>query len=125
VSKQIHAHTDKKYIDRARKKRRIRGKIFGTAQRPRLTIFKSGKHFYAQVIDDLVSSTLVCASTMDKEFKKKKIVSKEVPSAVANLLAQRAKDKKINQVIFDRNGFLYHGKIKIFADILRTKGLKF
>lgn len=125
MSKKIHTRTNWKEIDRARKKRRIRGKIFGTELRPRLSIFRSTKHFYAQIINDLEKKTLAAASTVDKSLLKKKITSKEVPTIIADLLTKRAKEKNIESVVFDRNGFLYHGRVKAFADALRERGMKF
>lgn len=125
MSKKIHLRTNRKMVVRARKKLRIRGKIFGTLKRPRLSIFKSAKHLYAQIIDDTQSKTLISASSNDKTLKKKKIKTKEIPITVANLLAERAKAKKIDNVVFDRNGFLYHGNVKTFSDALREGGIKF
>lgn len=125
MSKRIHSRTSKKVVVRARKKRRIRGDIFGTLELPRLSVFKSAKHFYAQIIDDTQRKTLISASSVDKDLKKKKVKAKEIPVTVAKLLAERAKAKKIAAVVFDRNGFLYHGNLKTFADTLREGGIKF
>lgn len=125
MSKQIHSRTNRKVVGRARKKRRIRGEIFGTPGRPRLSIFKSASHLYAQIIDDTEGKTLACASSVEKSLGKKKVGTKDIPSVVAKLLVERAKAKKIDSIVFDRNGFLYHGNVKKFADTLREGGLKF
>lgn len=110
---------------RKRRKLNIRSKIKGTADRPRLTIFKSVKNFYAQIIDDEKGVTLCAASTLDKEYKGKKGCNLESAKAVGELIAERAKNKKIKQIVFDRNGYVYHGKVKALADVCREKGLKF
>jgi len=114
---------------RLRRHKRIRKKIFGTPERPRLCVYKSLKHFYAQIIDDTIGHTLVSASTLDPEFEKitgkrggKSIKDAEV---VAEILARRALEKGIKKVVFDRAGFKYHGKIKAFADKCREMGLEF
>jgi large subunit ribosomal protein L18 len=109
---------------RQRIHKRIRRKVAGTAERPRLAVHYSNQHIYAQVIDDTVGKTLVSASTMDKSFEK---VSSNVDSAkkVGALLAERAKGSNISAVVFDRGGHLYHGKIKALADAAREGGLQF
>ena len=109
---------------RLRRKLSIRHRVSGTEERPRLTVFRSSKHIYAQVIDDSVGKTLVSASTMDKSFEK---ASSNVESAqkVGKLLAERAKGSNISAVVFDRGGHLYHGKVKALADAAREAGLKF
>lgn len=112
--------------NRARVKRhqRLRNRIFGTAERPRLNIFRSGNHIYAQVIDDTKGVTLAAASSMDKGFEGKggnKEAAKKVGLAVAKLAA----DKGITTVVFDRGGYLYHGRIKELAEGAREGGLKF
>ncbi len=108
-------------------KKRIRGKITGTADRPRLAVFKSLKHIYAQVIDDKQGVTLVAASTLDKELKDKVKFGGNVEAAklVGALIADRLKEKKIETVVFDRGGYVYHGRIKALADAARENGLKF
>lgn len=109
---------------RAKIARGIRGKISGTAERPRLSVFRSNKDIYAQLIDDIAGSTLVAASSRDKEFSKSgtKI---EQSKAVGALLAGKAKEKGIEAVVFDRNGFLYHGRVKSLAEGAREGGLQF
>jgi large subunit ribosomal protein L18 len=103
---------------------RIRRKVSGTAERPRLAVHYSNQHIYAQVIDDAAGRTLVSASTLDKSFEK---ASSNVESAqkVGALLAERAKGSNISAVVFDRGGHLYHGKVKALADAAREAGLQF
>lgn len=111
---------------RLRRKLRVRKKVKGTEQRPRLTVYRSLSHIYAQVIVDATEQTLVAASTLSKELKGKlKSTSNiEAAQAVGQLVAQKALDKGIRKVVFDRNGFLYHGRIKALADAARQKGLE-
>jgi large subunit ribosomal protein L18 len=109
---------------RQRIHKRIRRKVTGTAERPRLAVHYSNQHIYAQVIDDSVGKTLVSASTLDKSFEK---ASSNVDSAqkVGQLIAERAKGSNISAVVFDRGGHLYHGKIKALANAAREGGLQF
>ena len=112
----------------ARKKRhvRIRGKVSGTAERPRLNVFRSNQHIYAQVIDDQTGVTLVSASTMDADVKGLAGgLTVEKALAVGRLVGQRALDKGVNQVVFDRGGDKYHGRVKALADGAREAGLQF
>ncbi|KGG81018.1 50S ribosomal protein L18 [Caloranaerobacter azorensis] len=112
-----------------RKKRhfRVRNKVHGTPERPRLNVFRSAKHIYAQVIDDVAGNTLVAASTLDKEIKEsvKYTGNKEAARLVGKLVAQRALEKGIETVVFDRGGYLYHGRVKELAEGAREAGLKF
>jgi large subunit ribosomal protein L18 len=112
---------------RARLHRRIRKKISGTAARPRLSIFFSGKHVYAQVIDDDAAKTLVAASTAEKDVlgKNKVSANRATAEVVGKVIAERALDKKIDKVVFDRGGFQYQGKVKALADAAREGGLRF
>jgi len=112
---------------RFKRKIGIRKKISGTPQRPRLTVFRSLKYLYVQVIDDVNGVTLVSASSLEKEIKGDKGSNKNKDSAVkvGSLIAERALAKGIEQVVFDRNGYRFHGKIKALADAARDKGLKF
>jgi len=112
---------------RLSRKRRIRKKIGGTGERPRLSVFRSARHIYAQIVDDLQGHTLVAASTMSKEIREKLagLKKSETAKEVGRLLAAKAKEKGISQVVFDRNGFLYHGRIKAVADSCREHGLVF
>ncbi|MGC8852474.1 MAG: 50S ribosomal protein L18 [Hydrogenobacter sp.] len=114
---------------RERRHKRIRKKIFGTPERPRLCVYRSLHNFYAQIIDDTKGHTLVSASTIDPEFVK--LTGKRGGKSIADvqklaeILVQKAKEKGITKVVFDRGGFLYHGKIKAFAEKCRELGLEF
>lgn len=108
---------------RARRKRSIRIKISGTADKPRLSVYKSLKYISAQLIDDDKGVTITAATSQEKSMKSGKNV--DVAKEVGKLLGTRAKEKNINEVVFDRNGSLYHGKIKSLADGAREAGLKF
>jgi large subunit ribosomal protein L18 len=114
---------EKKEI-RDRIHQRIRRKLRGTAERPRLAVFRSVAHIYAQVIDDNAGATLVSASTVDKGGKTNG-GNVAAAKAIGKLVAERAKEKGIRQVVFDRGGYQYHGRIKALADAARTAGLEF
>ena len=103
-------------------KLRVRGKVTGTAERPRLTVFRSNKQIYAQVIDDLTGKTLAAASSLKISEKAPK---KEIAAKVGELIAKSAQEAGVTAVVFDRNGFLYHGRVKELADAARKGGLKF
>ena len=110
--------------ERERRHARVRNKISGTAERPRLCVFRSNSHLYAQIIDDVTANTLIAASTLDKEVKTKhsnKVAAKEV----GTLIAKRATEKKITEIVFDRSGYIYHGVVKELAEAAREGGLKF
>ena len=111
-------------IARGRVRERIRGKVTGTTQRPRLAVFRSLKHIYAQVIDDSTGQTIASASSRDKDSSTKG-ANAAAAKAVGALIAKKAKDKGITQVVFDRGGYLYHGNIKALADAAREAGLEF
>jgi large subunit ribosomal protein L18 len=115
--------------NKARVKRhlRVRKKINGTTSRPRLNIFRSSKHMYAQIIDDTNGVTIVAASTLDKDLKDNVSNGGSVEAArkVGALIAERAKAKGINNVVFDRGGYLYHGRVQALADAARESGLEF
>ena len=115
--------TDRK-MERQRRHIRVRRKISGTAERPRLCVYRSNSNIYAQIIDDVDGNTLVAASTLDKEIKTKH-ANKEAAKEVGTLIAKRAADKKIVDVVFDRGGYIYHGVIKELAEAAREGGLKF
>lgn len=106
---------------------RVRYKIAGTNERPRLNVFRSEKNIYAQIIDDDLKTTLVAASSIDKELKDKISVgsNKEAAKAVGELIAKRALDAGITQVVFDRGGYIYHGRVKELAEAARETGLEF
>ncbi|MGB9716078.1 MAG: 50S ribosomal protein L18 [Thermodesulfovibrionales bacterium] len=112
---------------RERRHKRIRKKVFGTPERLRLSVYRSLNHIYAQIIDDLKGHTLVSASSLDKEFRDNKSHKGNIETAkkVGRLLAQRALEKNIRKVVFDRGGYLYHGRIKALADAAREAGLEF
>lgn len=114
-----------KRTGRERRKRRIRKKISGTAERPRMSVARSLKHIGVQLVDDTKGVTLVAASTCEKDFRGKKNGNCEAAKAVGALIAERAKAKCIGRVVFDRNGCLYHGRVKALADAARQKGLVF
>jgi large subunit ribosomal protein L18 len=116
-----------KQAARLKRRQRIRRKISGSAARPRLSVFRSTRHIYAQIIDDGQGQTLVAASTLSGELKDKLSGLKKADAAkeVGRLLAARAKEKGISQVVFDRNGFIYHGRVKAVADSCRENGLEF
>lgn len=111
----------------ARKKRhaRIRRKISGTQERPRLNVFRSSKHIYAQLIDDVAGVTLASASTLDKELKLENGGNVEAARKVGELIAKRALEKGYKKVVFDRGGYLYHGRVKSLAEAAREAGLEF
>ena len=111
---------------RIRIKRRIRKHVKGTAERPRMSVFRSNCQIYAQLIDDLTGATLVSASSLSKEISAQKGINKiEQAAQVGKLIATRSLEKGISGVVFDRNGYLYHGRIKSLADAAREGGLKF
>ena len=105
----------------------MRNKIQGTAQRPRLSVFRSEKHIYAQIIDDMTGTTLVAASTVEKDIKAsvKATSNVEAAAAVGTAIAKKAAAKGIEEVVFDRGGFLYHGRVKALAEAAREAGLQF
>ncbi len=108
--------------------RRIRKRVNGTSERPRLCVHFSGKHIYAQVIDDAEGKTLAAASTMEKDFKTKEKdarANQVTAVKVGTLIAKRSRNKNIGKVVFDRGGFIYHGKVKALADAAREGGLEF
>jgi large subunit ribosomal protein L18 len=111
---------------RIRIKMRIRKRVSGTAEAPRLSVFRSNKNFYAQIIDDVTGKTLVSASSKSKDFaEKSKIKKVEQAASVGAMIAQKAVQSGITEVKFDRNGYLYHGRVKSFAESARKAGLKF
>jgi len=112
---------------RQRAHQRVRSRVAGTAERPRLAVFKSGRHVYAQVIDDAAGHTLAQASTLDPEVAKRLEGGTGTLAAaktVGELVASRAKEKGVEQVVFDRGGYIYHGKVKAVAEAAREQGLK-
>ena len=120
------AATDRKKI-RHRIHTRIRKRVGGTAERPRLAVHFSGKHVYAQVVDDEAGKTVVSAATTEKDLrgKGKTTANRATAEQIGKVIAERLLAKKVDKVIFDRGGFLYHGKVKALADAARESGLKF
>jgi large subunit ribosomal protein L18 len=116
-----------KNVRYARRNRRVRKDITGTPARLRLTVFRSLNHIYAQILDDVAATTVVSASTMDADVRAKAagLTKTEESRLVGTLLAERAKAAKVSKVAFDRNGFLYHGRVKALADSAREAGLDF
>jgi large subunit ribosomal protein L18 len=110
---------------RIRRKHHIRKKVFGTAERPRLTIFRSVNHMYAQVIDDVAGRTLVYAGTTEPEIRKSGTGNRKAAETIGTQIAERAKKAGVTKVVFDRNGFIYHGRVKSLADAARKAGLEF
>lgn len=118
--------TSKKLLSWQRRKRRVRRRISGTAERPRLTVFRSNKHIYAQVIDDVAGVTLASASTQDKDFGGDDLNKVAAAKKVGEMLATRCKAKSIEAVVFDRNGYLYQsGRVLALAEGAREGGLLF
>ena len=115
--------TDRKF-ERNRRHIRVRRRISGTAECPRLCIYRSNKNLFVQVVDDVAGKTLAQASTLDKEVKTKH-ANKEAAKEVGTLIAKRALDKKITTVVYDRGGYIYHGVVKELAEAAREAGLKF
>ncbi|HJN80244.1 MAG: 50S ribosomal protein L18 [Phycisphaerales bacterium] len=116
---------EQRIIRRTRRRKGIRSSIFGMPDRPRLTVFRSSKHVYAQVIDDLSGRTLAAASTMEKDAKSSYGGNVAAAGEVGKRLAERAVAAGVGSVVFDRNGFKYHGRVKSLADGAREGGLKF
>ena len=112
---------------RVNKHRKLRNRFSGTAERPRLAVFRSNNHMYAQIIDDTVGNTLVAASTLQKEVKAELEKTNNVDAAayLGTVIAKKALEKGITTVVFDRGGFIYQGKIKALADAAREAGLEF
>jgi len=114
-----------KNVVRKKRHQHVRRRVAGTAERPRLNVFRSAKHIYAQIIDDEQGKTLVAASTLDKAAGIEYGGNIEAAKKVGALVAERALEKGIKKVVFDRGGYLYHGRVKALADAAREKGLEF
>ena len=110
---------------RARIKQRIRSRISGTTEVPRMSVFRSNKQIYAQIVDDVTGKTLLSASSKEKEIADQKVNKIDQAKLVGKSIAGKAKEKGIETVVFDRNGYLYHGRVKSLADAARENGLKF
>ena len=118
---------ESRQLVRAKKHMKIRNRFSGTAERPRLAVFRSNNHMYAQIIDDTVGNTLVSASTLEKEIKAELVKTNNVDAAayLGTVIAKRAIEKGIKEVVFDRGGFIYQGKVAALADAAREAGLEF
>lgn len=114
-----------KDLKRAKIKARIRSRISGTAERPRMSVFRSNKEIYVQLVDDLTGNTLVAASSKEKGLAEEKGPKVDVSRKVGKLIAERAKEAGVTGVVFDRNGYLYHGRVKALAEGAREEGLQF
>jgi large subunit ribosomal protein L18 len=114
-----------KNATRQKRHARVRAKLSGTEARPRLNVFRSNKHIYAQLIDDANGVTLASASTLDKEISIEATGNAEAAQKVGELIAKRAVEKGIKAVVFDRGGYLFHGRVKALADAARENGLEF
>ena len=120
------AKTNKKVVARQKRIKRIRKNISGTTERPRLRVFKSARHIYAQIIDDSAGNTLSAVSSMNKELDKTDLKGKvDMAHRVGVLIAAKAKEKGVEKVVFDRGGNLYHGRVKALSDGARKGGLEF
>ncbi len=125
MATKIRRQTSTKQTIRFKRKRRIRANLEGTSEKPRLSVFRSNKHIYVQLVDDLKGQTLVAASTNEESLREKIGGSVEGAKTVGDLVAKRALAKNISEIVFDRSGYLYHGRIKALADAAREGGLKF
>ncbi len=111
---------------RLRIRKRIRKRIKGTAEVPRMSVFRSNKHIYAQLIDDVSAKTIAAASSADKDLTvNEKAKKSEIAAIVGKKIAEKAKEKNVTKIVFDRGGYLYHGRVKALADAARKEGLKF
>ena len=116
--------TDRKQ-SRVTRHQRIRRRVTGTTERPRLCVYRSNKHIYVQIVDDTTSTTIVAASTLDESLKDSKTWNVDSAKAVGALVAKRAKEKGVNSVVFDRGGYIYHGRVAAVAEAAREAGLEF
>jgi len=113
---------------RLKRKMRVRKKVLGTAERPRLSVFRSARHIYAQLIDDESSATLATVSSVSKDFRSQEENNggnRRGAAVVGEMIAKIAREKGVNRVVFDRNGFLYHGRVRTLAEAARENGLEF
>lgn len=116
---------NKKLLKRLKVKRRVRKKVFGTAEMPRMSVFRSNREIYVQLIDDINGATILSASSRDEEAKSGSESKSDVAAQVGKKLAEKATANGIEKVVFDRNGYLYHGRVKSLAEGAREGGLKF
>jgi large subunit ribosomal protein L18 len=125
MATKIRRYTSTKQQVRFKRKKRIRARVEGSADQPRMAVFRSNQHLYVQLIDDTKGHTLVAASTLEEELKDKAGDTIDGAKVLGNMVAKRALAKNIQNVVFDRSGYLYHGRIKALADAAREGGLKF
>ncbi len=125
MATKIRRKTNQKQVVRFKRKKRIRARLEGTVEKPRLSVFRSNKHIYVQLVDDTKGNTLVAASSGEEELKETVDCTIEGAKVLGGLVAKRALAKNIAEVVFDRSGYLYHGRIKALADAAREGGLKF
>jgi large subunit ribosomal protein L18 len=125
MATKIRRGTSQKQVIRFKRKRRIRARVEGSADKPRLSVFRSNRHLYVQLIDDTKGQTLVAASTNEEELREKVGGTVDGAKTLGGLVAKRALAKNITTIVFDRSGYLYHGRIKALADSAREGGLKF
>jgi large subunit ribosomal protein L18 len=125
MATKIRRGTSQKQVIRFKRKRRIRARVEGSAEKPRLSVFRSNRHLYVQLIDDTKGQTLVAASTNEEELREKVGGTVDGAKTLGGLVAKRALAKNITSIVFDRSGYLYHGRIKALADSAREGGLKF
>ena len=121
----VRKNTSEKKTVRFKRKARIRSRVSGTAAQPRMAVFKSNRYIYVQIIDDVRGATLVAASSLEKDLRSSHKGNVEGAKAIGALVAKRALEKKIQNVVFDRSGYIYHGRVKALADAAREAGLKF
>lgn len=125
MATKVRRVTSQKQVIRFKRKKRIRAHMEGSLERPRLSVFRSNRHIYVQLVDDVKGHTLVAASSLEEELKEKVGGTIDGAKTLGNLVAKRALAKNISQVVFDRSGYLYHGRVKALADAAREGGLKF
>lgn len=125
MATRIRNRTSQKQVVRFKRKLRIRASVEGTPERPRLSVFRSNKHFYVQLVDDLKGHTLATASSAEEELRGKVKNTIEGAKQLGGLIAKRGLAKNVTKVVFDRSGYLYHGRIRALADAAREGGLKF
>jgi large subunit ribosomal protein L18 len=119
--------TNSRELSRLKRQKRIRKKLSGSSERPRLTVFRSDKHIYAQIVDDTLGTTLAAVSTLSADYQQADSTKGKVNAAkrVGELIARKAQDKGITKVVFDRSGYIYHGRVQALADAARQAGLDF
>lgn len=125
MATKVRKNTSEKKTVRFKRKARIRSRLSGTAEQPRMSVYKSNRYIYVQIIDDVSGVTLASASSLEKDLRSTHKGNVEGAKAIGSLVAKRALEKKIQNVVFDRSGYIYHGRVKALADAAREAGLKF